>query len=63
MSEVRKTYNATSPALDLQITELVNAVAGKGGKNLIITDPDTGVRYSLSVTIVAAVPTLVITPL
>lgn len=51
MSECLKVHNSKDRSLDLQITELVNTVTGRSGKNLVVPDLTTGVRYALTVTL------------
>ncbi len=57
MSDARKLHNDPSRSLDLQINEIINTLTGKAGKTIAATDPTTGIRYSLTMSIVGGVPT------
>lgn len=49
MTVCRKIYNAPDRALDLQIVEIINAVSGQGNTSMVVRDPTTNKRYSMSV--------------
>lgn len=49
MIPCRKIYTSPDRALDLQIVEIINAVSGQGTSAMVVRDPTTGTRYSMSV--------------
>ena len=56
MSECHKVHTDKQRSLDLQLKQIIDTVTGKSSKNLVVSDPTTGLRYELTVQIVGGEP-------